>query len=290
MLISIVTPSFNQCQYIKQALESVRSQSYPSIEHIVVDGASTDGTVDVLRQCSADPKWGHLRWISEPDKGQSDALNKGFKMARGEIVGWLNSDDRYRAGCFEAVATAFRNDHTTDVFYGDYAWIDENDDLIQIRREIEFNYFILLYHRALYIPTTSTFFRSSVFERGHLIDVAFKYAMDYEYFMRLANHGIRFRHLPVLLADFRWQPASKSSLAPHKQRLEQDSVVEQYSPMLRRLSLGIARRSVLTTLRSVAGLRRYAEKLVRGHYLEQWSGNKILRKQSVLSFEDTNTP
>ena len=91
-LVSVVTPSFNQAAFIEETIQSVLKQDYPHIEHIVVDGGSTDGTVDILQ------RYPHLRWISEPDCGQSDALNKGFAMARGEILGWLNSDDTYNAG------------------------------------------------------------------------------------------------------------------------------------------------------------------------------------------------
>src|ERR1700756_3819113 len=91
--ISIVTPSFNQASFLKEALESVARQNYPAVEHIVVDGGSTDGSVELLKAYSGRNGWAHLRWISEPDEGQSDALNKGFKMASGEIIGWLNSDD-----------------------------------------------------------------------------------------------------------------------------------------------------------------------------------------------------
>src|SRR5437868_6909459 len=88
-LVSIVTPSLNQARYLREAIESVRGQSYPSIEHIVVDGGSTDGTLDILQECD------ELRWLSETDTGQSHALNKGFAMAQGEVFGWLNADDAY---------------------------------------------------------------------------------------------------------------------------------------------------------------------------------------------------
>ncbi len=98
--ISIVTPSYNQAPFIEEALQSVKDQNYPSLEHIVIDGASTDSTVSILEKYSQTPGWQHLRWVSERDQGQSDALNKGFRMAKGDIIGWLNSDDRYRPFCF----------------------------------------------------------------------------------------------------------------------------------------------------------------------------------------------
>src|SRR5438552_10816229 len=105
--ISIVTPSFNQAQFVEECLQSVKSQSYGCVEHIVTDGVSTDGTVEIIKRYSQEPSSGYLRWASEPDHGQSDALNKGFRMATGDFVGWLNSDDRYRPGCFRAVVDAF---------------------------------------------------------------------------------------------------------------------------------------------------------------------------------------
>src|SRR5437762_5707604 len=102
-LISIVTPSFNQANFIREALESVRLQNYGNWEHVVIDGASTDGTIDLLRRETETEEQQKLSWISEKDNGQSQALNKGFRRANGDIIGCLNSDDRYRAGCFDHV-------------------------------------------------------------------------------------------------------------------------------------------------------------------------------------------
>src|SRR4051812_3023478 len=104
--ISIVTPSFNQRAFLMEALESVRQQNHGNVEHLVFDGGSTDGSVELLQECSRRPEWAHLKWVSERDGGQSDALNKGFRMASGDLVGWLNSDDRYRPGCFDLVKKA----------------------------------------------------------------------------------------------------------------------------------------------------------------------------------------
>src|SRR5215467_1765166 len=120
--ISIVTPSFNHDGFIEEALLSVKKQNYPNLEHIVVDGGSTDGTLEILQRYGSQPGWGHLRWTSEPDHGQSDALNKGFRLAQGDIVGWLNSDDRYRVGCLQKIVQAFSTHSQADVIYGDYTW------------------------------------------------------------------------------------------------------------------------------------------------------------------------
>ena len=180
-LISIVTPSRNQVRFIGEALQSVQLQSYANCEHLVIDGMSTDGTVDLLRGLTANGEHQNVLWVSERDSGQSEALNKGFRQAKGEIIGWLNSDDRYRVGCFEHIVKAFEDNPRVDVFYGDYLIMNELGDLLQIRREIEFNEFILQYHRILYIPTTATFFRRRVFEENNWLDEKFQYAMDLEF-------------------------------------------------------------------------------------------------------------
>lgn len=263
---SIVTPSFNQRAYIEEALLGVKNQAYLQMEHIVVDGGSTDGTVEVLRDYGSRPGWGHLQWISEPDNGQSDALNKGFKLASGEIVGWLNSDDRYRSECFHAVAGAFDRNPTADIIYGDYTWIDQSGTFLKVRREIEFSPFVLLYHHVSPLPTPSSFFRRRIFDESNFIDVKYHYSMDHEFFLRLVRRGYHFQHLSQVLADFRWQPDSKSSKAANKQMEERDSIVRKYSPLLRKMPQGIFQSTALACLRSQAALLYWSQKLFRGYY------------------------
>jgi glycosyltransferase involved in cell wall biosynthesis len=274
-MISIVTPSFNQVNFIREALESVQLQNNKYCEHLVIDGMSTDGTIDLLRGRAKHQEHPNLVWISERDSGQSEALNKGFRRAKGEIIGWLNSDDRYRVGCFEHIIQAFESNPEVDIFYGDYLTVDVTGKMLKIRREIEFNAFVLFYHRILYIPTTATFFRRRIFEEGNWLDEKLQYAMDLEFFIRLSERGYRFKHIPRLLADFRMQPKSKTCSSPDRQRMEHQQVVFAVAPRLCHLKTRKMRVIMLLLLRSIACARRYSEKVLRGYYWRQRRVNRF---------------
>lgn len=274
-LISIVTPSLNQGAYLAQALQSVRNQRYAAYEHIVLDGGSTDGTPGVLEQTALHMP-GNLFWRSHPDEGQSAALNEGFAQAKGDIIGWLNADDRYRPDCFAQVAQAFARNPGIDVLYGDYTLMDQQSSHLSLRRETSFHHFVLKYHRVLYIPTTSTFFRRRIFDEGHFLREDLHYAMDLEFFIRLASLGYRFQHLPRVLADFRVHPESKSIRYLDRQREEHRRIVLESTP-LAQLVRPIALRNLAASLLQLpaAGIR-YAEKLARGYYLPRQSTARLL--------------
>jgi glycosyltransferase involved in cell wall biosynthesis len=276
-LISVVTPSFNQGCFIGEALASVQLQNYKNCEHLVIDGMSTDCTVEVLRSHTAGGEQANILWVSEQDSGQSEALNKGFRRAKGEIIGWLNSDDRYRAGCFERVVQAFAENPEVDILYGDYLMVDELGQALQIRREIEFNAFVLLYHRVLYIPTTATFFRRKIFEEDNWLDEKLQYAMDLDFFIRLSARGYRFKHLSQLLADFRLHPESKSCSSPDRHRLEHQQIVFASAPILQRLKSPHLKKLMLSVLRSIANVKRYSEKMVKGYYWKQFRSAGCVR-------------
>ena len=266
---SIVTPSLNQGRFLGEALESVRTQNYADVEHLILDSDSTDETISVLRNLDGKPEWEHVCWRSEHDSGQSEALNHGFKIASGDIIGWLNADDRYRPGCFQHIVRAFEEHPEADVIYGDFTLMSEDGQILRVRREIAFNRFILLYHRVLYIPTPATFFRRRVFEDGNLLKQDLHYAMDYEFFVRLANAGYRIQHIPYVLADFRVHPASKSSSMEQLQSLEKRQIMSAISPLSRRIRSFRLRSIAFFLLQLAAGLLRWTEKMFRGYYFTQ---------------------
>jgi glycosyltransferase involved in cell wall biosynthesis len=259
MRVTVVTPSFNQDAFIEEAIRSVVSQGYPDFEHIVVDNCSTDGTSKVLA------RYPHLKVICEEDQGQSDALNKGFKAATGDIIGWLNADDKYLPGCFDRVLEAFAKHSEYDLVYGDYRFVDARGELIRVRKEIGFDPFMLKYLHVLYIPTTTTFFRRKVFDEGNFLDINYHYAMDYEFFVRLSGRGYRFGHIPRVMADFRWHQDSKSSAHTVRQKEEMEKALLVHDKLLGGLQ-GPQRFLVRNWFMLMARTKRFFLKLFRGAY------------------------
>ena len=261
--ISIVTPSYNQGKFIEAAIKSVLLQGYENFEHIIVDNMSTDSTKHILN------KYPHIILISEPDKGQSDALNKGFKMATGDIIGWLNADDEYLPGCFKTVTNYCLNHSDIDVIYGDYRWIDEEGKLLQLRKELGFNFFMLKYLHVLYIPTTATFFKRKIFQEGQYLDIYLKYAMDYEFLLRLALKRYNFAHISAYFADFRWHKDSKSSKYFKAQAEEQKIALLRHDKFLQKTPFPL-RLITRNFLQCVARCERYLLKFIKGYYFKQW--------------------
>ena len=180
--ISIVTPSYNQGQFIEETLLSVKNQDYPDIEHIIIDGGSTDNTIEILRKYEAIY---NMRWVSEPDEGQADAVNKGFEMAEGDIIGWLNSDDLYFSrNAVSTIVAQFQKNPDVDIIYGNSVKINSDNKIMRVKIIPEFKYTRLLRH--CFICQPSVFFRASVV-RSDKLDKFLKYSMDYEYWLRLGK-------------------------------------------------------------------------------------------------------
>lgn len=220
-LVSIVTPSFNQAEFIEETIRSVKNQDYPNIEHIIVDGCSTDGTVDILK------KYPHLIWISEPDKGQSDAINKGFRMAKGEILGWINSDDTYFPDTLKTVCEYFILHQDVDMVYGDFNEIDKEGKLIREITPGPFNLVILILIGNC-IPQPTVFLRRRVLEKVGDLNIQLRHAMDYEYWIRVSLSGCRIDHIPKKLANFRLHKDSKTVKEKNFQAREAEEVQRKY--------------------------------------------------------------
>lgn len=259
MKISIVTPSFDQGAFIEEAIVSVLEQGKGMFEHIIVDNCSTDETSAVLA------KYPHVKIIREKDRGQSDALNKGFRAATGDIVGWLNADDRYLPECFTHVLDGFGRSLDADILYGDYRLIDKNGHFLRARGELPFDMFMLKYLHVLYIPSTTVFFRRRVFDEHNFININYHYSMDYEFFVRLALKGYKFFYTPVMLADFRWHEEAKSQKQTACQRAEMEKALFALDPYLNRYPEW-TRRFIRAFLMFLARAKRAVLKLLKGAY------------------------
>jgi len=219
--LSIVTPSFNQGKFIKRTLESVLSrQNYGNIEHIVVDGLSSDETLEILKEHKEKyPDKFHYRY--EKDTGQADATNKGFKMANGDIIGWLNSDDYYEDNVFQFVADYFSDHPDVDMIYGGCNRINGKGEFLRMFEEEygfkkynienyqDFNYDTLLNVYSGIIPQPAAFFRKSVFEKVGYIDENYHFGLDYEFWLRIGKKG-KIQRAHRVLGNFRIHEEAKT--------------------------------------------------------------------------------
>jgi glycosyltransferase involved in cell wall biosynthesis len=201
-LVSVVTPSLNQGRFLEQAIASVLEQDYPRIEHIVVDGGSTDETIEILR---AHP---HLRWVSEPDSGQASAINKGFRMAHGTIFGWLNADDFYLPGAISAAVQALLASDCAFV-HGGWVQVAEDGTVMREVKVVPFDYRLQLEHRNA-VCQPGSFFTAEAYSAVGGVDETYEFAMDYELWLKLG------RRYPVVHVDrpqaaYRYHGTSKST-------------------------------------------------------------------------------
>ncbi len=201
--LSVITPSFNSGRFLRETLDSVAALGVDH-EHIVVDGGSADGTVALL-ESRRDPA---LRWVSEPDRGQTHAVNKGLEQARGELIAWLNADDTYiPANTDQAIAT-LQSDLSVDAIFGHMEIVDEHGAALREYRCGRFNWHRYLYFGE-YIPTPTIIFRRSLLSRAPRLDERYADAADYDFYLRLLR-GARVVNAGTPLIRFRYYADSKS--------------------------------------------------------------------------------
>lgn len=203
--ISIITPSYNQGAFLEQTICSVLEQNYPNLEYIVIDGGSTDNSVEIIKKHADKLSY----WCSKKDNGQTDALNTGFQRATGDIVAWLNSDDEYCPGALDAIAKAFMADDKIDFVFGNKFAIDQNGIILRKEKHTKLNFTALVILGST-LSQCASFWKRSLFEQYGYLDDTLRFCMDYEFFCRIGQN-IKAQHIRRYIAKFRWHSESKSS-------------------------------------------------------------------------------
>lgn len=207
--ISIVTPSFNQSPFLEATLRSVLDQDYPNLEYIVMDGGSTDGSVEIIRRHASRLAF----WLSEKDRGQAEAILKGFAHATGDVFAWLNSDDVLAPSAVRMAAEHFKLDSSIGLVYGDRLHIDAKGNVIGVNQGP--SYYPSMLRRFITIPQETAFFRKTAFEHAGGLDPNLHFALDFDLWCRL-DRVTRFKHLPAFMAAYREHASSKSVVMSHE--------------------------------------------------------------------------
>ena len=238
--ISVVTACFNQAAYIEECILSVVGQQYPNLEYIIIDGGSTDGTVDIIKKYEQ-----HIAyWISEKDNGLYDALHRGFQKATGEIMGWINSDDFLIKRSLYSVADIFSNNQQVDWVQGHPCVADESGRIVFQRpqRSSKYSFYLKEYHDGIFIQQESTYWRSRLWEKaGMSISRDYLYAGDFELWMRFYKYAEQYT-TPALIGAFRMR---KDQISEKNYKLylqECDSIIEKYAKELTTAELSVLRK------------------------------------------------
>lgn len=218
--ISIVTPSYNQGEYLNKTIQSVLDQEYPNLEYIIIDGGSTDNSVEIIKKYEKYLKY----WVSEADRGQSHAINKGFDLATGEILGWLNSDDLYTQGALLEVGSVDWSN--ADFCYGEGEWITADDFVICKYPTIRPTYYTLMHRCTLCQPTV--FFKKSTYEELGKLDENLHYVFDYEYWIRSVFRSKKYTYLPFVFARSRMYKNNKSLFGVEEGEKERSDLYNRY--------------------------------------------------------------
>lgn len=227
--ISVITPSFNQAEYLERTILSVLNQNYPNLEYIILDGGSTDGSVEIIKKYE---KYLHY-WVSEKDKGQTDAINKGLKMATGEYLCFQNSDDVFSENCFEEVAKIYFKNPKTDIIYGHLLFIDENDETFEVMKSVPFSQKKQVLE-GIQIHNQSFFFKKSLCEKYGYFDEKYTFAFDYEIMARWgAVKELKIRLSDKIWGGFRVHSSAKSSTISEVGLVEHKQIKDHYQSNLR---------------------------------------------------------
>jgi len=229
--ISVITPSYNQGQFIEETIQSVLNQKYPNLEYVIIDGGSTDNSVEIIKKYEKYLTY----WVSEKDRGQTDAIVKGFKRSSGTFLTWLNSDDTYLNGVLTTIGETVAMNPDADVIYGDYVITDQKGRPILQKKEIEFDFDVMLYGVNM-IGQPAAFFSRKIYDKAGGLDISFNYFMDVELWLRIANNNGKFKHIKKMIATYRFHPNSKTIVdfsVSEKCKRESQVILDKYWSRMR---------------------------------------------------------
>ncbi|MCB9283026.1 MAG: glycosyltransferase [Lewinellaceae bacterium] len=277
--ISIITPCFNQVNYIEQTIRSVLDQNYPNLEYIIIDGESTDGTTDVIKSYENQLTY----WISEPDNGMYDALQKGFERATGNILGWINSDDLLHNGSLNTIAEIFDSYSEVDWLQGMPSFFDEKGRIVQTGPFKKWSAYHFYLGDFKWIQQESTFWRRSLWERaGGNIDKRFKYAGDFELWLRFFRHA-KLYSCTALIGGFRLRSSGQLSQTHINEYLKEAHSILEYEISI--LPPGKKKKlSILKKLMRVYGILKKLRILNASGFYSKAFG-KLIEFTPTISFD-----
>ncbi len=211
--ISIITPSFNQGRFIRDTIESVLNQNYSNFEHIVIDGGSTDETIDILKS------FPHLKWVSEPDSGAANAINKGFSMVRGDVLTWLNSDDYFENNIFKYIEELFLKYGLDKIIIGSLTWVDANKQLIGVDKNHRITREFLIHKNADLLRQPCMFYSTDLFRKSGGLNESLRLVFDYELFIKMLSLAVPI-YVDKNLAYQRDYPETLSRSLARRQAIE----------------------------------------------------------------------
>ncbi|GAA4446237.1 hypothetical protein GCM10023091_39020 [Ravibacter arvi] len=228
--LTIITPSYNQAEFLERTILSVLNQGYPNLEYMIIDGGSTDNSVEVIKKY--EPYLSY--WVSEKDKGQVDALNKGLRKATGQWIAFQNSDDVYFPGTLHRFAQALQSGHSeADILYGDLYMIDTNDQATELLKTIPFSFSSQLWE-GMQIHNQSLFFKRSLTDRYGLFDESYRFAFDYEFITRYtAQKGVVAKRVGGMAGALRVHESAKSSTIANIGREEHHKIQSDFAAKLK---------------------------------------------------------
>lgn len=274
--ITVVTPSFNQGTFLRATLESIHDPGYPNLEHIVIDGGSTDESVEILREYDEVLAF----WVSEPDAGQTAALARGFELASGEILCWLNSDDLFEPYTLFDVGRFFFHNPAVSFIYGDATWIDEAGHFLKRQREHRFSRFIWMWGHN-YLPQPSVFWRRELYRAVGGLDPTFDLAMDADLWARFMDVAAPV-HVPKLWSRMRFYPEQKNTRLRAESEREVERIRTRHrGPSSRPVAWGKQRAARFARIGLKLGSARYGVREVVEHagsvFGESWEDRAARR-------------